>query len=292
MLAAPPAAPRLVFAEPTPLGLIGLAIGCAALVPIAFGLTLTPAALETAAIFCLLFGAGCQMLAGLMNLANGNLYGGTLFTAFAFAWTFNWWTLEGLASGVAPDHAVVLATEICSLVVFVALTYGFGFYSKVLFAFLVDIDLLYVAKLAKAATGLGVFDTVVALCTVALAALALWIAFALMINPAAGRAVFPVSGPLFRAAVPPPAFDFAARRAIFDALYAHFRERAYAPLPIARLAEIVAAAGGPAKLEPDLHYLAERGAVALLPADGAPSEVRLRAEGIDLYEQRVLGKVG
>jgi len=35
-----------VIAEPTPLGLICLAIGCAALTPIAFGASLTPAGLD------------------------------------------------------------------------------------------------------------------------------------------------------------------------------------------------------------------------------------------------------
>ena len=34
------------FAEPTPLGLIGLALGCAALAPIAFGHSFTPAGLR------------------------------------------------------------------------------------------------------------------------------------------------------------------------------------------------------------------------------------------------------
>ena len=38
-----PNAPPMVFADPTPLGLLGLAIGCAALVPIAFGLLPEPA---------------------------------------------------------------------------------------------------------------------------------------------------------------------------------------------------------------------------------------------------------
>ena len=78
-MAAPP------FADPTALGLIGLAVGCAALMPIAFGWTATPAALHTAAIFCLAFGGGGRLLAGLLNLANKNLHGGTLFTAFSLA---------------------------------------------------------------------------------------------------------------------------------------------------------------------------------------------------------------
>ncbi len=192
------------FAEPTPLGLIGLAIGCAALLPIAFGISTTPEAFGTAAVFCLLFGCGCQMLAGLMCFANHNVYGGTLFTAFAFNWALNWWVLDGLANGQVPDGSILVATEALSLVVFLVLTYGFGFFSKLLFLLLLDIDVLYIAKLAKAGTGLALFDTVVAICTVVLAVLALWIAFAMMINPVAGRPVFAMPGPLFEPAATAP----------------------------------------------------------------------------------------
>ena len=98
-----------VVADPTPMGLLGLAIGCAALVPIAFGKSLTPAGLETAAVFCLLFGAGCQLFAGLLNLVNRNLYGGTLFLTFAFNWVMNGWSLSALAKGVVPDAGIVFA---------------------------------------------------------------------------------------------------------------------------------------------------------------------------------------
>jgi len=89
------------FAGPTPLGLIGLAVGCAALTPVALGFRLTPAGLKTAAVMCLLFGAGCQLLAGLTGFANKNLCGATLFTAFAFIWTLNWWVLGALSLWIA-----------------------------------------------------------------------------------------------------------------------------------------------------------------------------------------------
>ena len=92
---ATPVAPT--FAESTPLGLLGLAIGCAALMPVALGITVTPAALRTAAWFCLLFGGGGQLLAGVMALANKNLLGGTLFTTFAFNWFMNYWVTLSLA---------------------------------------------------------------------------------------------------------------------------------------------------------------------------------------------------
>ena len=163
-----------IFAEPTPMGLIGLAIGCAALAPIALGVTLTPAAFKTAAMFCLLFGGGCQFLAGVMSLANKNLYGGTLLSA-----------------------------DICFLLIFSAMTYGFGFFSGLLFLFLLVIDLMYAFKVIAGLTGTAALALPIAALTIILGLLALWIAFALLLNPVAGRRLFWFPGPVFKA--PPPA---------------------------------------------------------------------------------------
>ena len=192
----------MIFAEPTPMGLIGLAIGCAALAPIALGLTLTPAALKTAAMLCLLFGGGCQFLAGVMSLANKNLYGGTLFTAFAFNWVMNWWLLTAIAGGVMPDHAVLLSADICFLLIFAAMTYGFGFFSGLLFLFLLVIDLMYLLKIIAGLTGTAALGLPIAVLTIALGLLALWIAFALLLNPVTGRRLFWFPGPVFKPSLP------------------------------------------------------------------------------------------
>jgi succinate-acetate transporter protein len=186
------------FADSTPLGLFGLAIGCAALVPIAFGKALTPAGFETAAVFCLLFGAGGQLLAGLIALANKNLLGGTLFTTFSFNWLVNAWTLHGLAHGKLPDPTIGLAVDVAFFVLFVVLSYAFAFHSKLLFAFLADIVLLYLARIGKELLHAPQLAWVVAGCTLALIGLALWIAFAILVNPTAGRPVFAVPGPLLQ----------------------------------------------------------------------------------------------
>ena len=177
-----------VVADPTPMGLLGLAIGCAALTPIAFGKSLTPAGLETAAVFCLLFGAGCQLFAGLLNLVNRNLYGGTLFLTFAFNWVVNAWALHSLAKGFVPDPTVIFATEAAFLVIFVLISWGFGHFSSLLFVFLLDIDLLYVLKVAGHLLDTRAFAIPIALLTVGLAVIALWIAFALLLNPVTGTA--------------------------------------------------------------------------------------------------------
>ncbi|MFZ5443672.1 MAG: hypothetical protein ACOZQL_26935 [Myxococcota bacterium] len=206
---ATPNAPPPVFGEPTPLGLLGLAIGCAALVPTAFGwLPSDPAKLpmffKTTAWFCLLFGAGGQFLAGLMSLTNKNTLGGTLLTTFSFNWVINWWVLDEAAQGRVVDGSVLLAVDVAFILIFVVLTYAFGFFSKLLFFFLVDIDVLYVLRIARhfAAPGGEVWKllgTGVGVSTVVLTAIALYISFVLLVNPAAGRAVFPSSGPMFKA---------------------------------------------------------------------------------------------
>jgi succinate-acetate transporter protein len=190
-------APTTPFAESTPLGLLGLAVGCAALTPVAFGVALTPAALHTAAMFCLLFGGGGQLLAGVIALANKNLLGGTLFTTFSFNWVMNWWALGELSQGRVPDGSVTLAVDVCFLVIFVVLTFAFGYFSKILVLFLADIDLLYFLRIARAVAHVPALGTAIAVCTVLLAAIALWIAFALLVNPSAGRVVFPIPGPMF-----------------------------------------------------------------------------------------------
>ncbi len=197
----------LPFAESTPLGLLGLAIGCAALVPIAFGwfphdATKLPMMFKTAAWFCLLFGAGCQFLAGIMALANKNGLGGTLLTTFSFNWVMNWWTLDQASYGKSVDPHVALAVDVAFIVVFLVLTYAFAFYSKLLFVFLLDIDALYLLRIGKhfAPSLAPTLSLGVGVATVLLALLALYIAFAMLVNPAAGRPVFPVGGPLIKPA--------------------------------------------------------------------------------------------
>ena len=193
--------PNLPFAEPTSLGLFGLAIGCASLLPIAFGskAALTVDGLHTAAWFCLLFGGGCQLLAGLMSFANKNMLGGTLLTTFSFNWVMNWWALEGLASGKPPNASIILAVDSCFLLVFIVMTYAFGFFSKLLFAFLLDIVLLYILRIARELTHVPELGLPIALATVALMLISLYIALALVLANASGRQILPIGGPVFRA---------------------------------------------------------------------------------------------
>ncbi len=277
-LSSPAAHGKTVVADPTPMGLLGLAVGCAALVPIAFGKCLTPAGFETAAVFCLVFGGGCQFFAGFLNLVNHNLYGGTLFLTFAFNWVFNWWTLHSLAKGFVPDGGIIFATEVTFLVIFVLITWGFGHFSSVLFLFLLDIDLIYAFKVAGHLLQTAVFVLPVAWLTIGLAAISLWIAFALLLNPVTGRQVFALGLPLFRSQARPP-IDLAARTALLGLLYARWRDGSERPLPAADLVSSLAAFPE-SRLSVEATYLSAQGLVEK-SGDG----FKIAPAGIERWEQ-------
>lgn len=207
MQAANSSAPEPRYAEPTPLGLLGLAIGCAALLPLAFGVksAFAPEALKTTALFCLLFGGGCQFLAGLMSFANKNMLGGTLLTTFSFNWFINAWALREVAEARIPNSDVILAVDVCFLVVFLVMTYAFGFFSSLLMLFLIDIDLLYIFRIVREVAHMPAMGLPIALATVVLMVIALYIAFALILVNASGRSILPIGAPVFKATPAPSA---------------------------------------------------------------------------------------
>lgn len=197
-----PAAHAGIFADPSPMGLIGLAVACASLVPFAFGFVnpTTPSgvgSLKMMSMYCLYFGAGCQFLAGMMSFANKNLYGGTLFTAFSFNWLMNYWVFSAVAEKVIPDANVVHCVEITFLLIFVVMTIGFGYLSKTFFIFLLDIDFIYALKVIHFYLPIGFFNVLIAIGTVLLGVISLWLAFAILLNPVVGKQIFKISGPMF-----------------------------------------------------------------------------------------------
>ena len=284
-----------VFGNPAPLGLFGLAIACAALTPIAFGYGISASAINksafiSAGIFALFFGGFCQLITGLMDFANKNTYGGTIFTAFAFNWIITAISFAGVGLGFNVDHTILMATEIVMLLVFVFLTYGFGFFSKLLFIFLLDIDLLYICKIIRATTHTQALNMPIAILTVALGLIGLWLALAGLMNPLTGKQLFPVGGPMFFAPRK-KGFNWEVRKAIFDILYESWKENAFDYISIEKLAEEIKKRTGDDKILPDVCYLGEYGALKTQNNDfDKPTAIRLTSEGIDLYEQLVLRK--
>ncbi|NUP11241.1 MAG: hypothetical protein HOW73_34785 [Polyangiaceae bacterium] len=280
------------FGNPAPLGLLGLAIACGALVPIALGSSLTPNAFASAAVYALLFGGGCQLLAGLMMFANKNSFGGTVFSCFSFLWAMNGWSFWSLSQGKVPDHAVGLAVEIVLLVIFSALTWGFGHLGKMLFVFLLDIDLLFVFRIIRSVTHTKAMEMPILACTLGLGLIGLWLAFGALLNPIVGRPVFGVGAPLFYAPKK-ESFDWTVRRNLFANLYRQWQKEAFRPIHMDTLRQDMKSSGIERALEPDLFYLSELGFVVLKVSEADPhsiESVRLHAKGVDIHEQLVLGK--
>ncbi len=287
-----------VFGNPAPLGLLGLAVSCAALTPISFGYGAglegkeKTAVFATVAAFVLFFGFCTHLLTGIMDFANKNVYGGTIFTTFSFNWLITSISLFATAYHLHLDHTIILATEVALMVVFVFLTYGFGFFSKALFFFLLDIDLLYACKLLKGFTGSSAFNTPIGIFTVLLGAIGLWLALAGLMNPITGKDMFSVGNPFFFA-TKKIGFDFTIRRNIFGVLYDFWKENAFKEMPIETLKSKIKELTGSDDIIPDLCYLMEYGSLTLT-FDEKDKEtvksVRLKSGGIDLYEQLILRK--
>ncbi len=280
------------FGNPAPLGLLGLAIACAALIPIGAGTALTASAFSSAAIYALLFGGGCQLLAGLMLFANKNSFGGTVFTCFSFLWGLNAWSFYGLSQGRVPDHAVALSVEIVLLIIFTGLTWGFGHFGRMLFVFLVDIDLLFLFRIIRSVTHTRAMEMPILACTVGLGAIGLWLAFGALLNPLLGKPLFGIGAPVFHGPTV-QRFDWTVRRTIFTVLYAQWKDSAFRPLSLDGLTTALSKAGVDKAVEPDLFYLSELGFVVLETAVDDPHRicsVRLHAKGVDIHEQLVLNK--
>jgi len=280
------------FGNPAPLGLMGLAVACFATLPLSFGLAPTKDALLAIAIFAFFFGGCCQLLTGLMDLANKNAFGGAVFTLFSFGWMKNALVLVLVTQGVLVSSNVDFATDVVFLVLLLVLSYGFGFFSKLLFLFLLDIDFLYLAKIINHLTHSHVMDYPLGISLALLGLISMYVALAALINPVAGRAIFPETGPMFRARYK-SGFDWTRRFHIFGVLYEHWRVHAYAPLAITDLQTRLQDQIGEQNIRPDLDYLQDYGSLVLAFHPGDPEQlagVRLTADGIDLYEQLVLKK--
>lgn len=284
-----------VFGNPGPLGLLGLAIATSALVPLSLGYFPAEgpkATFITAAIWALLFGGGCQFLAGIMDFANKNSFGGTIFTCFSFMWAKNAWFLYLMANGFKPDHYIDISTDVTLLAIFAVLTYGFGFFSKILFLFLLDIDLIFLCRLLRATTGTTMVDYPLALFTALMGIIGFWMAMGALINPIAGRVVFPMTGPLFFA-TKKERFDWHLRNHLFTILYKYWRDKAFVEMPLKDLEEKMANRSHGKSILPDLFYLWEFGYLHLSFEDGGQEKIksaRLNASGIDLFEQLILKK--
>jgi succinate-acetate transporter protein len=122
---------------------------------------------------------------------------GTLLTTFSFNWLMNFWALDQMAHGKVPDANVIAAVDVAFVCIFVVLTYAFALVSKALFLLLVDIDVLYALRIVHHFAHAPVTSGI-ALATVALGGIAVYIALAVLLNEASGAVLLPLGAPVLR----------------------------------------------------------------------------------------------
>lgn len=98
---------QVAVADPTPLGLMGLAVVTMVASAAKLGIVSNVAWVLPWALFC---GAAAQVVAGVLDYLHKNIFGGTVFCAFGFFWFgvgMSWMIKagafgQGLAAGVDP----------------------------------------------------------------------------------------------------------------------------------------------------------------------------------------------
>jgi succinate-acetate transporter protein len=182
----------MVIANPDPLGLFGF--GFATFIGNAATLGLYSATSGHVIFAGLFLGGFIQVVAGLQDFKNRNLFGATAFNGFGFFWivsgVVDWLTYLKL---VAPADGVFIGTYMLLWAVFTLALLGSSFaLNKCLTAtlVLVDVGLVLLAAGAfgsiDAATKLGAASLVLS------ALLALYVALAQMWNLTYGRTVLPI----------------------------------------------------------------------------------------------------
>jgi succinate-acetate transporter protein len=285
--------------NPTPIGLMGLAFGCAALAPAELGLT----RVEDPAIWVwmLLTAGALQVYGGVADLINRNVLGATSFTVYGTLWLISAWML---GSGAASDpivkgfiYLVFLAFTLFMAVGFatVSLTLTIVF-AAFLITFAIEVAAAFVQGLHGAAQiTAGVLHALAA-------ALATWATAGAVINRLIGRNVFAQGpAPLTPPGPQPTVDDFESlrthqglRRRIVEALYRYWERHAWDWISTA---DVSAQLGiGPTGLAPDFWYLYQKCFVAvdeerMRAEPEAPKLVRLTAAGIDYYRELQMGKI-
>ena len=288
--------------NPTPIGLMGLALGCAALAPSELGLTdVSDPAIW---VWMLITAGALQIYAGVMDLINRNVLGATSFTIYGTLWLISGWMLSSEAVFGTTAAEVKGYIYLVFLAFTLFMTIGFATVSRTLtivFAafiviFTVEIAAAFIPSLhGFALTTAGLLHTLSAV-------LCLWAAAGSVLNPLLGRNIFPQGhAPLAVSHSPVPEVDdfeslvhhLRLRKRIVSELYHFWEANAWDWMPTSDVSRSLSLP--PEQLAPDFWYLYQKGFVGLdedytreHPQD--PKHVRITSDGIDYYRELQMGK--
>ena len=287
--------------NPTPIGLMGLAIGCAALAPAE--LHLTDMADPMIWVWMLMTAGILQIYAGVVDLVNRNILGATAFTLYGTLWVISAWKMGG-ATVFGTSHGEVKGFVYLVYLPFtIFMTIGFATVSRTLFTVFVSFIVIFLVEVIAAFVPAfhGVAVLVAGVLHAISAGLCLWAAAGSVINPILGKNVFKQGAPLLVShGDAPQADDFESllrhqgiRKKIVTQLYHFWESHAWDWIAT----DAVGTRTGIAldDLAPDFWYLYQRGLVEvdeeyLIANPGRPKHVRITSTGIDYYREIQMGK--
>lgn len=182
------------YAEPAPLGLIGLAV--AALVLGSTDLGLTSAMSKSLLIpWVVFFGATAQLIAGFMEFKRNNIFGATVFSTYAMTmYAIAITLLITIFTGVTVDISHYAYGLIGILVFSLFATFASLMTNKVFFGILIAVDIAvgfliphYLFKFTSIPAGIFLIVTSI---------LSFYASAAILLNTMAGKPLLPMGSPL------------------------------------------------------------------------------------------------
>ncbi|MFA5528033.1 MAG: acetate uptake transporter [Peptostreptococcales bacterium] len=190
---------KIVHANPSALGIFGLAVITFVAATQKLGWTDGTSLLIPWAIF---LGAGCQLYASIVDSKLNNLFGATVFGAYAFFWLSvgSVWLISNGVFGEAMQAAMdgtQLAFPYFGYFLFsVAATIAAGGINKILFIIMVCIDVLLISlTFLSLDMGVGLFHPLAGWSEMATAISGFYGAIASLLNGHFGKVLIPVGQP-------------------------------------------------------------------------------------------------
>lgn len=281
--------PAEVMGNPTPIGLMGLAFGCAALAPIELGIAVPSSQIW---IWVMVSGGIMQIWAGIVDLINKNEMGATAFTLYGMLWFIIGWQLSaGIALGSEIRASINFAYLLFTCFMFVGfLTVSLNLslvFMQFIIIFVLEVLSAFFPSMHKWVPFVAGIAHTLALFQLS------WAAAGAILNKLLGRNFFVQGRPPIRHVEKQPEDDFASikkhiqlRRLIVEVLYSHWEKKGWDWLSTTDICNELNMQ--PSELVPDSWYLYQKGYIAMdeekyKQEPNAPKLVRLTASGIDYY---------
>jgi hypothetical protein len=192
---------KIIGADPTAIGLFGLALVTLVASSQKMGLTTDIALVIPWALF---LGALAQLYASICDAKLGNTFGATAFGAYGFFWlgiALTWIIQSGVLGETLQaksDYHQLGVAFLGYLIFSLFMTYGAASIHKVLFFIFVAIDVLFIGLMLDAMLDINFGHYIAASAEISISLLAFYGCGASILNSHFGRTVLPVGKPFIK----------------------------------------------------------------------------------------------